>query len=381
MPRLLRVPDVPRTLAQRFDPRHNSLTILRLSLAVIVAVVHASAIGWGNQPRVGGVLVGDLAVDGFFVISGFLVMRSAMRLPTLRRFAWHRFLRIMPGFWVCLGVVAFVVAPLVGWLTGPSPTSVLSGPQSAVDYVVANGALMIRQWDIAGLSADLTASPAESAMNGALWTLWYEALCYVLVAVLVVAGLVRRLGRAEPFGVRVLHGHGVLAVTAVVWLWVAGQTAGVVTVGPQILPRFLLLFLLGALGLIYAHRVTFTAPLVGAAALTWIAGLLLFEDYRPVGAAGFAYLLLWAAVALPWRWEPPADLSYGIYVYHWPVQLVLTAAGFAAAGRVLFTAVSLLLVGGLALASWHFVEAPALARKNAAWIDRIPPVVAGRRVA
>lgn len=358
-----------RTLGQRFDPRRNSLTLMRLILAVVVALVHASVIGWGDQPSVGSVKLGTLAVDGFFVISGFLVTRSALRLPTLRRYVWHRFLRIMPGFWVCLLVTALGVAPLVAWLQGRSPAVVFGGEESSVQFLLNNAALLMRQWDIAGLTAG---DRAGAAMNGALWTLWYEALCYVLVVGLIVFGLVRRRGRATPVLVRALRGHGVLAVTAAVWLWVAAQAFGVVTFGPEILPRFLLLFLLGALGLIYAHRITFTAPVIGAAAVTWIVGMLAMPDYRPMGAAGFAYLLLWAMVALPWRHEPPADVSYGIYVYHWPVQLVLVNAGLASAGRVVFTVSSVLAAGMIAFVSWRVVEAPSLARKNALWIDRLP---------
>lgn len=121
------------TLSDRFDPRRNSLAMMRLGLAATVAVVHAQAIGWGDQPAVGSTAVGDLAVDAFFVISGFLVTRSATRLPTLRRFVWHRALRILPGFWVCLLVVALVAAPVMAWLQGRAPHSVLTGssPRSA----------------------------------------------------------------------------------------------------------------------------------------------------------------------------------------------------------------------------------------------------------
>jgi peptidoglycan/LPS O-acetylase OafA/YrhL len=125
------------SLAQRFDPRSNSLSVLRLGLAALVAIVHASAVGWDRQPGIGKTSFGELAVDGFFVVSGFLVVRSALRLPTLRRYVWHRALRIMPGFWASLVVVAFVAAPLVAWLRGRSLAMVFSGPESAFGYVGA----------------------------------------------------------------------------------------------------------------------------------------------------------------------------------------------------------------------------------------------------
>jgi peptidoglycan/LPS O-acetylase OafA/YrhL len=343
------------TLAQRFDPRHNSLSVLRLALAVIVAVVHAEAIGWRRQPGIHHTDVGQLAVDGFFVVSGFLVTRSALRLPSLRRYAWNRALRILPGFWVCLLVVAFVAAPLIAVLQGRSPAVVLTAGDSSPGFVLNNATLLIRQWDVAGLMAGTEAG----ALDGALWTLWYEALCYAALAVLIRSTPQRRRGPVLAAGV------------AVAWLWTLARSVGPVgdlVGGPEFLPRFLLLFGLGGLGWIYADRLRFTPALLAAAGASLAVGLFTLDDYRIVGAVGLAYLLLWATVALPLRVDPPMDLSYGLYVYHWPVQQVLTAAGATAFGLQSFTLLALLAAGLIATASWRWVEAPALARKDAAHV-------------
>ena len=63
--------------------------------------------GPGVAPANGG---GSLAVDAFFVLSGFLVARSYLQLHSVGRYAWHRALRILPGFWVALVVTAAIVA-------------------------------------------------------------------------------------------------------------------------------------------------------------------------------------------------------------------------------------------------------------------------------
>ncbi|MDQ1287137.1 MAG: hypothetical protein QG622_702 [Actinomycetota bacterium] len=336
---------------------------MRLTLALTVAVVHANAIGWGEQPKLGDTHLGEVAVDGFFVVSGFLVTRSALRLGSSRRYAWHRALRIMPGFWVCLLVVAFVAAPLIAWLQGRPPGSVLTGEQSSVGYVVRNAALMIRQWDIGGLLG--AGGTDEGAMNGALWTLWYEALCYVAVAVLVALVPRRR------------HTVVVAATVVAMWVVVLLQTLRLAG-GPEFLPRFLLAFGLGALGWLAADRIRFTPVYVILAAVTFGAGSALLPDYRVAGSAGLAYLLLWAIVALPVRIEPPADLSYGLYVYHWPVQQVLLAAGATALGLPGFVVLAVAVTALLSLASWHWVEAPALSAKNAAWVS--VPLAVPRRI-
>lgn len=338
------------TLAEAFDPRSNALTVMRLALAGTVAVVHALAVGYGHQPRFAGSTLGDVAVDGFFVVSGFLVTRSLLRLPSVGRYAWHRFLRIMPGFWACLVVTALLVAPLVAVLEGRPATSVFTADdESAVDYVVQNAALLMRQFGIDGLPAS---GFQPDVMDGSLWTLFYEALCYGLVAFLGLLGLLRR----APWTV--------LAACAVLWVVTVAQSAGVVEVGTERLLRFGFVFLLGAAGHLYAHRIRVDGRLAAACLAVLVVGLVTLTDHRALAGPAFAYLCLWAAVRLPWRANPSVDVSYGLYVYHWPVQQVLALAGAAVLPRPAFVVLALALTLPLALASWYAVEAPAMRLKD-----------------
>jgi peptidoglycan/LPS O-acetylase OafA/YrhL len=163
---------------------------MRLGLAGVVAFVHALAVGFGHQPQVNGTTLGDLAVDGFFVLSGFLVTASLLRTRSVSRYLWHRALRIMPAFWVCLLVLAVLVAPVLALLQGRAPLSVWTAEQdSAGAFLVRNGALLIQQWGIAGLPVGV---PEPGVLDGSLWTLFYEAVCYGLVVVLAVLGALRR---------------------------------------------------------------------------------------------------------------------------------------------------------------------------------------------
>jgi peptidoglycan/LPS O-acetylase OafA/YrhL len=166
--------------------------------------------------------------------------------------------------------------------------------------------------------------------------------------------------------------------TGLTWLAHTLQAVGLLGDRLEFLPRFFALFLLGAAAQVYAHRVRFPAAGVVVAALTLTLALLLFPEYRPLGAVPFAYLVLWLMVALPVRGEPAVDASYGMYVYHWPIMLILAEAGLTALGPIGYTVVTVAITGAVAVLSWYVIEAPALRRKNAAWVERRPSLTAWR---
>ncbi|MFB9376911.1 acyltransferase family protein [Kineococcus gynurae] len=336
------------TLGGAFDPKHNSLGWLRLLLAAVVAVTHTLQLSTGHQPSLGSTQLGALAVDAFFVASGFLVAASALRLSA-PRYVWHRFLRIAPAFYLCLVLTALVVAPALAVLNGAPARSVLDGPAPAITFVTDNAALLVRQFEITMPPG----TPGDGVMNGALWTLFYEACCYALVLGLAVVGVLRRR--------RAL----VLVLTLAVWAATVANAAGYEVVGQENLLRLVFVFLLGVLGHLYADRVPVRAGVALTALGVLLASLLLFDDYRVLGAPAAAYLLLWAMVALPLRRQPRDDLSYGMYIYHWPVAVLLLSTPFAELPTPLVVLGVLVAAAGVALVSWRCVENPALQLKSA----------------
>lgn len=339
-------------LATRFKPQDNSLNMLRLMLATTVAVMHSSAIAYGHQPRLGRAEVGDLAVDAFFVLSGFLVTRSFLLLNSPGRYAWHRFLRIMPGFWTCLVVTAVIVAPALAALSGLSVGEVY---RTSWRFVTDNALLYVRDYSVSGLPVT---GHQPQVVNGPLWTLYYEGVCYAVVAVFGVIGILRRPA-------------WLVAAVALAWGLIALQAAGVVPVVGRFYLRFFLVFMLGALGYLYAARIAIRRRWLVVAVVVVGCALALVDDYRALGAGAFAYLCLYAVVATPWlRHRPRADLSYGMYVYHWPIETLLVAAGATALTQLGYTMLALILAAFAAMASWHVVEKPALSLKSmrAPWL-------------
>nr|WP_281373060.1 acyltransferase [Kineococcus aurantiacus] len=330
---------------------------MRLALATTVAVVHTLLIGTGHQPRTGSTDLGSLAVDAFFVLSGFLVTRSYLRLGSLRRFAWHRALRILPGFWLSLLLTALVVAPLLAVLEGRPAASVFAGPASALDYLSRNAFLQIQQFGIAGLP---TGGGAPDVVNGALWTLFFEASCYAIVAALGVLGVLRR------------QRWLVLTLLVALWALTVAATAGFNPLGSELMLRLSFVFLLGAGGHLFADRIPVRGWVAALSLVLVLVGLVALPDYRALAGPAFAYLCLWAVVRCPWRPHLRADLSYGTYVWHWPIAQLLFALGAAALNAVPFLALGLAVTAAVATASWLLVERPALGWKNAAWVTRTP---------
>lgn len=336
-------------LSERFNPRRNLFDLLRLTLALLVVVDHGTVMRTGGHHTWGRSAIGDFAVDGFFILSGLLITRSYLSLRSFWRFTWHRLLRIMPGFLVCLVVTALVVAPLAALLTGRPVVSVFSEDPSAVRYVWGNAGLLITQYEIAGLFPD---NPNPTVVNGALWTLVFEAACYALVGALGALALLRRARWSVPL----------LAV--LVWGLTLAQEAGVeVVVGDDTL-RLLLAFLVGATLWLYADRVPMRWWLAVAAALVLLVSIATLENYRLLGIVPAAYLLIWVGTCLPWSLSLRQDLSYGVYIYHWPVLQLMAATALVTMPVPVFLLVGGAITGAVAFVSWHLVEHPALRQKN-----------------
>jgi peptidoglycan/LPS O-acetylase OafA/YrhL len=111
---------------------------------------------------------------------------------------------------------------------------------------------------------------------------------------------------------------------------------------------------------------------VGARHVACALALLLLNWTRsaaltPSPLTWFGIALLACTVALWIGTAPPAaarhvqrhDYSFGVYVYHWPVLLMLRAV-LPPLGPLGLLAAGLAVILPLAMLSWHLVEAPAL---------------------
>jgi peptidoglycan/LPS O-acetylase OafA/YrhL len=98
----------------------NNLGALRLFFAILVILAHSHELIDGNRSReiltrtFGTLSFGDLGVDGFFLISGYLITKSFVESPSVIEYLFKRTLRIYPGYVVAFLLCILTISPFVG---------------------------------------------------------------------------------------------------------------------------------------------------------------------------------------------------------------------------------------------------------------------------
>lgn len=333
------------SLRDAFDPRHNSLNAIRLGLASAVIVSHSFAIGmFGPEPQAGGTTLGTWAVFGFFAISGFLITGSRLSGKPVFGYYLNRVLRIFPGFIVCLTVVAFVFAPLSLLLDDKASWSLWN----SATYFLRNIALYPPVMTQPAIGQTLQHVPYQGYWNGSMWTLFWEFACYILVGL--AASLSRRILQA------------VVAVTlllATTFSLTAELGALHLDDLADLALPLLAAFAAGALAFLHQDRIKLNGAVV-AGALVVLVALSLVELVDSLSAVPVTILMLWLGIVLPLQnVGTRVDLSYGMYIYAWPVQQFLMLFAGPSLGLWGMIVVSISLTIPFAYASFVLIEKPA----------------------
>jgi peptidoglycan/LPS O-acetylase OafA/YrhL len=364
------------TLSDALRRDNNNFDLLRLVAAGMVIIGHSHALVPVESSRDLVLTLlefdysGSLAVKFFFFLSGLLVTNSLIEKPQVVAFAMSRFCRVMPGLIVCVLLSALVLGPMV---TSLSPPSYFSDHRTW-SYIRAN-ILLIPQWDLPGVFTD----HRNPGVNGSLWTLPFEVLCYVVLAALGLCGALRHRLIASALMVFITFYAILTYAVTVHGLSVPVQLPVLMFRGleARLLPAC---FAFGALLAINKDavqaRVWILAGLIVLCALCRGSGLFQFVFY----AALFHGSILAATTSALKRVHLLGDFSYGVYVYGFPLQQLMVslwprwsvrenqAAALAAA----------LIMGA---ASWYLIERPAIrtGRRLSAWGARFGVAVLGAK--
>ncbi|MDR3458781.1 MAG: acyltransferase [Verrucomicrobiae bacterium] len=345
--------------------RSNNFNVLRLLFASLVILSHSSALIDGDSHR--DILMwlfhtetlGGVAVDGFFLISGFLIVQSWRSNPWLPDFIKNRVLRIYPAFVFASLLSALVVGPL-----GSDP-GVYFGQFSGWQYVKSVCLLNMP------VVPTVFAGQPFQFVNGSLWTITYEFRCYLLAALLGLCGVFYRRWCWAVLTAGVIVMALVLDVLNRIpflrWL-------EVVTVNPVELAKFFAFFSAGGFFYMFRDRIPRQSIWALVAIAILISCLFWARTAEIALATAGAYLLFWFAFArVPWleRFQTCPDISYGVYLYGWPAQKLLLWYLPWLTPWLLFPAA----LGASCLAgwlSWHWVERPFLSLKRRPDRARLP---------
>ncbi len=330
----------------------NRFDLLRLVFASVVFVYHGTVlpaldIGGRAEIWLGG--LAEMSIQGFFIVSGALVFGSLERSASVRDYAGKRVRRLYQAYAVVVLVPA-LVSLVLSW-----------GGQGALgqigQYLAANLVFLnFLEPNLPGLFA----GQRFGEVNGALWTLKIEVMFYLALPVL--AWGLGKLGRHWWLGIAALYIGGT-AWAMLVPTWEHALSAQVA----RQLPGQMAFFASG-MGLWRLWDRAKTQPwLFGAVGLGLLVLSWLHPMVEPLRAAGLAGLIGWAAFAPGLmlnaaRW---GDVSYGVYITHFPVvQALVTAGLFTAIGAIGGLALAGAVVLGLSFALWWLVEKPALRKDS-----------------
>jgi len=360
-----------QTFGQLSETRRNNFDFLRFFFASLVIFSHSYMILRADEVVIDPLSrashmrmsLGTLSVACFFAISGFLITQSWLRTPQARDYFKKRALRIYPGWIAALLFGVLVVGPLLR-----SPLRLdLGNPMTYHSFP----RLLLYRLGTGQFLPDIKHG-LPYTINGSTWTIPFELLCYGLAAALGILGVYRRRGLVLVPAVALLV-YVSLPVQVIHRLFgpaaphLSAPYFGDVT----FLPIFGMYFLWGALFFLFRDRIPHSPWLLLVSLV--LVGLTLWGlplgpiMLAVVSTAGF-YVLFYLAFLPVGRlhaWAKHGDLSYGLYLYAFPIQLLVISEqfrGYHLTPWALFLAAWVLSVGAAAL-SWRFVERPFLRLK------------------
>jgi len=295
--------------------RYPNLDLLRLILSLEVVTLHVSWAWtfWHFNPPIS-------PVPTFICLSGYLIPGSFEHSRGLGHFAWKRILRIGPPL-ICSFFLVLVLA-------GPS----LVAPTIA--YYLSAGLIDIKTG------------------NGALWSLMVEEVLYAQHA------LVRILGKVWRPSVIV-----VLALLSLIAVWYLIESE------QRRIPRAAFCFFAGNLAFLYrAQLLKISSIAYGLLATVLIItnSCIRMPAITAIALDGIlCVVVVMLGCTLPQMRRPFPDISYGIYVYHFPfIGYWERFLGEQSWWTLPVVSISSALVS---LSSWILIESPVLTWKDRPW--------------
>jgi peptidoglycan/LPS O-acetylase OafA/YrhL len=320
---------------------NNNLDIFRVIAAVMVIYGHAYALlpTEGSIDPIGKLLKfdysGSLAVKIFFFLSGLVVTNSLIQNRNIKQFLISRFFRIWPAFIVVLAAMAFILGPILSQKTLNEYFS-----NSQVYGYFFRSIFMDVRFDLPGIFQ----TNAIKSANGSLWSIPLEIYAYILLILAYWSGLLNNT-KISIFLFSIIL-IDPLVGNKLLFTWLP-QNPEITMLAPC--------FAAGSLFALLKEKINVNSQLLFSC---WVLCLLFkkssFNFYFLYLAIFFSILFL-ASLDFMIKIKPSSDISYGLYLWGWPIQQVL-AQFFPEYGIKFNQAASIVIAICFGFASWHLIE-------------------------
>jgi len=332
-------------LSEKTATRDNNFDFLRFMAATQVILYHTFALSgnysgtlWNSYKR----LLSDsgLGVSVFFIISGFLILKSRMDSPGLLEYLKKRVLRIAPGLALAVAFCVLVVGPLTSSLGLHEYFTSLTGYRDHLPRVFEKNHI-------------------PYLVNGSLWTLKVEVFAYMIIAAL---GFMRAASLKMSLTLLVLL---LVVIDAAFFIMpeYSGMKIGSIYANQSV--RYLIFFMAGSMLYMYRDKVPLNGYLFSLLLLAFVVSQHTVY-WHFVSFLALPYMVIYFAYSGPPfnRFGKYGDFSYGLYILAFPVQQTLLYYSGGRIGNATFLAAAFFITLALAVISWNVVEKPALRLKK-----------------
>lgn len=330
--------------------KHDNFLIIRILAAIAVIYGHSFAltVAVGQRDFVLMYLkkthIAHEAVSIFFVISGFLVTGSYLNRKKFTTFMKSRILRVYPALIICLLLTVVILGPIVSTYSVNDYFS----QGHTYSYFLKNLSLIKPDFSLPGVFTD----NRLTGVNGSLWTLPAEIRMYIFL------GLFGFLG--------ILYNKVLFNVVLLVFITMSIWQPDWVPLMSHNHKYFRLggMFALGVFMYIYRHDIPLNA---GILLILFIASWISYSS--PYFLIVFSFLLAYSVIYFAYvpivknNEKYLMDISYGLYIYAFPIQQLLVYYYPEIRPYALFWSATFITTL-FAIVSWKYIEKPMLKLKK-----------------
>ncbi len=334
----------------------NNFDVLRIVFAWFVVISHSyflngdsisDPLGWATDNYL---IFSYIGVKGFFVISGYLIFQSLTRSHSLMEYLTKRVLRIFPGL-----VVAVFLTLVATYFVYPKKDIPYFLNPEIYSYFLDNIMLFISHFDIPGVFENMR----STALNGSLWTIKFEFLCYLM---LILIFPFKKKRRTTALLTTLL----LISLVALQFFYSDWLRSIHRPIQMDLMVELASYFLMGSVLACFDWETNAYKKLMLYISIALILVAVFFRLDRLILIAPLGFVIIWfgkrKSSTAAWIHKTIGDPSYGMYLYAFPIQQFMIY--FLEPNTMVLLISSTVLSVLLGIISWHLVEKKALVLKR-----------------